>query len=125
MMKIKGMNLLTLRGYFNHVSLQSVINVKMEIVVTMSTGQHQLNHLGSLSEKNTGIFWEFFPNGGPPRPPIWEASVLGPKEHFWFLRIFFLSRFNRLRPEIPFLESDQIDQMSPPPYCITCFSTSE
>ena len=28
--------------------------------------------LGSLSEKKYGIFWEFFPNVGPPTPPFWE-----------------------------------------------------
>ena len=26
-------------------------------------------------KKNYGIFWEFFPNVGPPTPPICEASV--------------------------------------------------
>ena len=42
--------------------------------------------LGSLSEKKYGIFWEFFPNVGPPlpTPPIGEASVQKKK-----LRVYF------------------------------------
>ena len=31
--------------------------------------------LGTLSEKNYGIIWEFFPNGGPPLPPFWEPLI--------------------------------------------------
>ena len=49
--------------------------------------------------KKYGIFWEFFPNVGPPSPPTplfgrppskkkfkGLFCVLGPKEHFWFLQ---------------------------------------
>ena len=31
--------------------------------------------LGTHSEKNYGIIWEFFPNGGPPTPPFWEPLL--------------------------------------------------
>ena len=78
-----------------------------------------------------------FPKWRTPRPPIWEASVqkkncydlfciLSPKEHFWFLQMcsLFVS-INRSRPKIQLPLSDQIDQIFPPPYCKTCFSTSE
>ena len=38
------------------------------------------------SKKKNGIFWEFFPNGGPPTPPFWEPlsrkKILGFILHF-------------------------------------------
>ena len=57
-------------------------------------------------------------NRGPP-PPFKEKLPNN------FVFADFFSRFNRPRPEIQLPESDQIDQISPPPYCKTCFSTSE
>ena len=41
--------------------------------------------LGSLSEKKYGIFWEFFPNVGPPPPPLFGRG-LRPKTN---LRVYF------------------------------------
>ena len=46
-------------------------------------------------QKKYDIFWEFFPNGGPPPPTPFENPlvenffgglfcILGHKEHFWF-----------------------------------------
>ena len=35
-------------------------------------------HLGTLSKKNYGIIWEFFPNGGPPPPfgnPLLKKNI--------------------------------------------------
>ena len=61
----------------------------------------------------TYTFW----NRGPP--PFKE------KLPNYFVFADFDSRFNRPRPEIELPESDQIDQISPPPYCKTCFSTSK
>ena len=66
--------------------------VSFMMIIAVSTGIQTADHapcimcithswqeklsLGSLSEKKYGIFWEFFPNvGPPPTPPIWEASV--------------------------------------------------
>ena len=51
--------------------------------------------------------------GRPPFKKKFEGLFcgLGPKEHFWFNKsVHFLSR-----PEIKLPESDQIDQISPPP----------
>ena len=61
---------------------------------------HVFLRSGKLREplrKKYGIFWEFFPNVGPPPPPLFGRPpskknirglfcVLGPKEHFWFLQ---------------------------------------
>ena len=59
-----------------------------------------------------------FGNRGPP-PPFKEKLP----NNLVFARFF--SGFNQPRPKIQLPESDQIDQISPPPYCKTCYSTSK
>ena len=36
----------------------------------------KIGNKGTRSNKNYGIIWEFFPNGGPPPiPPFWEPLI--------------------------------------------------
>ena len=46
--------------------------------------------LGKASEKKYGIFWEFFPKGGPPppTPPFWEFQPFFADFFFVKLEIF-------------------------------------
>ena len=61
------------RGYKKEglLDVQICINIAIKwIVVTYKA------NLGTLSEKNYGIIWEFFPIGGPPPiPPFWEPLI--------------------------------------------------
>ena len=81
---------------------------------------------GTLSKKNYGIIWEFFPNVGPPPAPpfgnpLFERKkcyrlfcILGVKDHFCssqknhFLSGIFTTKFGNKGPPPPFRKNSQI-----------------
>ena len=51
----------------------SLIVQNVRIVIPSAKENNRLSALGATSKKKEGIFWDFFPNVGPPHSlPFWE-----------------------------------------------------